>query len=120
MSQLSQWAGALGVLIEFVGFIVLGYELLQTNRTALEEAKRLASQKSLFDSLVIDAGIISDPASGSAKVQGGLLGYLVESIPRREIEVARSRKMIVGGIAISGIGVVLQIAGAFGQAWFSK
>jgi hypothetical protein len=120
MNVVSQWVGAIGILIEFVGFIILGYELLQTSRAALDEAKRLAAEKSLFETLAIDEGTISDPTSGSAKVQGGLLGYMVDSIPRREAEAGRSRRMIIGGIAISGLGVFFQIAGAFGQAWLSN
>lgn len=115
-----QWVGATGIFIEFIGFVVLGFELMQTNKKALDEAKLLAAEKTLFDTLTIDEGIISDPTSGSASVVGGVLGLLIKSIPRREAEAARSRAMILAGIAVSGIGVVLQIVGAFGQAWFTN
>jgi hypothetical protein len=117
MNAWPQWVGATGIFIEFIGFVILGFELMQTNKKSLDEAKLLAAEKTLFDTLTIDAGIISDPSSGSARVSGGALGLLVESIPRREAEAARSRAMILAGVAVSGIGVVLQIVGAFGQVW---
>lgn len=111
------WASVFGVGIEFIGFAVLGYELVQTNSRSLREAKSLAAEKSLFTTLAIDEGLISDPTSGSAKVEGGILGRLIEAIPEKEREAVRSRRFILIGVGISGLGVVLQIAGAFGQAY---
>ncbi|MCK1493490.1 hypothetical protein IVB14_24460 [Bradyrhizobium sp. 180] len=116
-----QWAAAIGVLVEFVGFVVLGLELMQTNKQALREAKLLASEKSLFTTLAVYDDIPGDaPNYTGASVEGGILGRLVESIPAREKEVARSRWMISAGLVVSGLGVLIQIAGAFGQAWLAK
>jgi hypothetical protein len=117
MNAWPQWVGAIGIFIEFIGFAILGFELMQTNKKALDEAKLLAAQRSLFDTLALDFGSISDPSSGSTLVEGGILGHLIESIPRREAEAARSRTMILTGVSVSAIGVVFQIVGAFGQAW---
>jgi hypothetical protein len=110
------WVSVIGVMIEFVGFAILGSELIQTNSRSLEEAKKLATETSLFTSLYIDEGHYSDPSSGSAKVEGGILGRLIDSIPTKEKEAARSRFLILVGLGISGFGVFLQIAGALGQA----
>lgn len=116
MSTWPQWVGVLGIAVEFAGFAVLAYELIQTNRAQLAETTLLASEKTLFETLQIDEGSYSDPKSGSASVKGGVLGRLVESIPRRQAEVARSRSTILWGVAISGLGVVAQIASAVAQA----
>jgi len=111
------WTTVMGSSIEFVGFVILGYELIQTNKRSLLEAKSLAAEKSLFNTMMIDDGIVGEPNSGKATVEGGVLGRLIEAIPGREREAGRSRKFILAGIGISGFGVVLQIAGALGQAF---
>lgn len=111
------WASVFGVGTEFIGFALLGYELVQTNKRSLREAKALATERSLFTTLIMDEGLIGDPTSGSAKVEGGILGRLIEAIPEKEREAVRSRMFILIGVGISGLGVVLQIAGAFGQAY---
>lgn len=110
------WSGVTGIILEFAGFILLAYELIQTNKSGLAEAKLLAEQKSLFKTLLIDEGTFSDPDSGKVEVQGGIVGYLLERIPKKRRELARSRRVILLGVTISGIGVVLQIGAAIIQA----
>jgi hypothetical protein len=41
MNAWPQWVGATGIFIEFIGFVILGFELMQTNKKSLDEAKLL-------------------------------------------------------------------------------
>jgi len=45
MNAWPQWVGAIGIFIEFIGFVILGLELMQTNKRALDETKLLAAEK---------------------------------------------------------------------------
>jgi len=110
------WAGLIGIVLEFVGLLLLAYELVQTNKNGLAEATLLAEQKSLFNTLLIDEGTFSVPDSGKVDVQGGIIGYLLARIPVRQQELSRSRRIIVIGVLISGTGVVFQIGAGIIQA----
>lgn len=108
------WANttaAVGVGIEFVGFGILAYELVQTNRTAVAEAKELAAQTSAFDRMVI-----WDGPKGGSDIEGGALGAMMAQNQRREAQLAKSTCIIWWGVAITAFGSLLQVIGGIGQA----
>jgi hypothetical protein len=112
------WANlvaAVGVTVEFVGFGVLAYELVQTNRTAVVDAKELAAEKSAFDTLTVWDGD-SKGGSGRTEIEGGALGAMMVQNRRREAQLAKSTRAIMWGVAITAFGSLLQIIGGIGQA----
>jgi hypothetical protein len=112
------WANlvaAAGVTVEFVGFGILAYELVQTNRTAVVDAKELAAEKSAFSTLSLwDSD--SKGGGGHTEIEGGALGAMLAQNQRREAQLAKSTRVIWWGVAITAIGSLLQVTGGIGQA----
>ncbi len=108
-------AAAVGVTVEFVGFCILSYELVQTNRTAVADAKELAAQKSAFDSLVVWD---RDPKGGEGRtdIEGGALGAMIAQNQRREAQLKKSTRAIRWGVGVTFFGSLLQVIGGIGQA----
>jgi hypothetical protein len=108
-------AAAVGVTVEFVGFGILAYELVQTNKAAVADAKELAAEKSAFDTLIVRD---NDPKGGEAgtDIKGGALGAMMAQNRRREAQLAKSTRVIWYGVAITAFGSFLQVIGGIGQA----
>lgn len=111
----TNWIAATGVGIEFIGFVILAWELIQTNRAAVAEAKELAREKSPFDTMTVWVDD-EDPQNGETEIKGGTLGKMLEHIKHREIQLVASTKMIGIGVAITAFGSLLQIYAAVAQA----
>lgn len=106
---------AVGVSVEFVGFCILSYELTQTNRTAVADAKELAAQKSAFHTL----GIWDDDskgAGGRTEIEGGALGAMLAQNQRRDAQLVKSTRIIWWGVGITAFGSFLQVISSVGQA----
>ncbi|WP_420965321.1 hypothetical protein [Bradyrhizobium sp. B120] len=98
-------------LIEFVGFVTLGYEVRQTTKITTIEAVDIAQAMTSFDQL-----IISDGPEGRVDITGGVLGKQIDSRRKAVDELRERMTLIVRGLVISAAGAALQVAGNFGQA----
>lgn len=111
----ANWIAAFGVLIEFVGFGTLAYELMKTNKSTILETLDLAGEQADVETLVFyEADQPGERAGGAFK--GGLVGKLIEGIRAREDELRIRTGLIVRGVIISALGCALQMVGSFGQA----
>ncbi|OKO69892.1 hypothetical protein [Bradyrhizobium sp. NAS96.2] len=112
--QMWNWISAVGVLIEFVGFGMLAWDLWRSARESIEEANAIAAEKSDLGSMIIRDGI-GDVAGTS--FNSGALGKLIEA---RKSDAAKWQTrvlLIARGVSISAFGAALQVVGGFGQAW---
>ncbi|GEM_PF-5489536 len=109
------WVGAFGILIEFVGFGTLAYELTQTNKSSVTENIDLARETSAFDTLTGYDGAGDPGGKPFITVEGGVLGKLIANIRSREDEMRKRTALILRGVAITAIGAGLQVVGSFGQ-----
>jgi hypothetical protein len=111
----TNWMAAFGVMIEFVGFATLAYELVQTNKLAVVDTTAIAREKEDFDRIELWDG--EGNADGKHMViVGGGLGKLIEGL-RAQKEYLHSRTgLIMRGVIFSGAGTVLQVIAGFGQA----
>jgi hypothetical protein len=106
---------AFGVLIEFVGFGTLAYDLIQTNRSTTRETVELNAEK--FDAGRIVVFQADKPGEHSGVgIEDGLVGKLLDRIRSREDELRKQTAVILRGVVISAIGCALQVVGSFGQA----
>ena len=108
-------AAAVGVTVEFVGFGILAYELVQTNRTAVADAKELAAEKSALTRLTVWENDTKG-GEGGIDIEGGALGAIMAQNQRREDQLARSTRVIRWGVGITAFGSILQVIGGIGQA----
>jgi hypothetical protein len=108
-------AAAVGVTVEFVGFGILAYELVQTNQTAVADAKELAAEKSAFDTLTVCEND-TKRGEGGTNIEGGALGAMMAQNQRREAQLAKSTRVIWCGVGITAFGSILQVIGGIGQA----
>jgi hypothetical protein len=115
----TNWTAAAGVGIEFMGFGILAYELVETNRSAVGEAKDLAAEKELFETFTLSDGI-DETGRSQTFVEGGVLGAMVNNLRRREKQLARSTNVIAWGVGVTALGAILQIVAAVAQALESK
>lgn len=108
-------AAAVGVTVEFVGFGILAYELVQTNQTAVADAKELAAEKSAFERLTLwDSD--AEGGKGRTDIEGGALGAMMAQNQRREAQLAKSTRVIWCGVGFTAFGSILQVIGGIGQA----
>jgi hypothetical protein len=103
------------VLVEFVGFGTLAYELMQTNKSTTLETIDLAGEQTDFGQISI-----SEPDKPGERwrstIEGGIIGKLIDAIRAREAELRIRTGLIVRGVVITAIGCALQVIGSFGQA----
>lgn len=111
----TNWTAAFGVFIEFIGFLTLAYELVQTNKLAVVDTTAIALEKDDFDRIEIWDGEGNAEGKHSI-VAGGSLGKLVESLRAQKEHLHNRTSLIVRGVIFSGVGTALQIIAGFGQA----
>lgn len=112
----ANWVGAFGVLIEFVGFWTLAYELYQASKSTILETLDLAAEKSDFDRIVLSDAEGEPDGLGHSAVEGGRIGKLLDHIKSREAELRKRMDLIIRGVAVTAIGCLMQMVGSFGQA----
>ncbi|MGY4177773.1 hypothetical protein ACVIHH_003064 [Bradyrhizobium sp. USDA 4518] len=105
------WIAAWGTLIEFVGFVTLGYEVWQTTKLTIIESVDVAKEKTAFEQL-----IVSDGPDGRVDVVGGVIGKQIDARRKAVNELRDRMALIVRGLVISAAGAALQVLGNFGQA----
>jgi hypothetical protein len=111
----TNWVAAFGVLIEFLGFGTLAYELMKTNKSTILETVDLAGEQIDIETIVFSKAEHPGETSGGA-IKGGIVGKLIEGMRARENELRIRTGLIVRGVVISAIGCALQVIGSFGQA----
>jgi hypothetical protein len=110
----ANWFSALGNIVEIGGFIVLAKELMGTNTAAIMENSALRAKMPVADRIIVCDG--DGEEESGIYVEGGLFEKLIENINRRQAELTVSKRLIFHGLALTGVGVVIQTAGSIGQA----
>lgn len=111
----SNWVAAFGLLIEFIGFGILAYELVQTNKLAVVDTSTIAQEREDFDRIEIWDGEGNEVGKHMVIV-GGQLGKLIEGLRAQKEHLERRTSLILRGVVCSGIGTILQLVAGFGQA----
>ena len=111
----ANWLAAFGLLVEFVGFGILAYELVQTNKLAVVDTTAIAREREDFDRIEIWDGEGNEDGKHMVIV-GGQLGKLVEGLRTQKEHLERRTSLIFRGVVFSGIGTTLQLVAGFGQA----
>jgi hypothetical protein len=101
------WIGAFGVLIEFVGFLTLAYEIWKTSKMQIFETISLSAKPAAFDRITV--------GSNGGMVEGGIIGEQIESIRRSELKLRERLNLILRGLFFTAAGSALQVIGGFGQ-----
>lgn len=112
----ANWIAAFGVLIEFVGFSTLGFELWRTLSSDIFDNIEITQQTGTADRIEVWDGA----DDGRLDLVGGQLGKLIEQINARQSGFRDRTTLIVIGLAFSAVGCFLQIIGSFGQALAAK
>ncbi|MCC8966155.1 hypothetical protein H8A95_28485 [Bradyrhizobium sp. Pear76] len=104
------WISAIGVSVEFAGFVILAIEVYRTLNSDILENLEIVAEKSATDSMIVDDE--TDLHFG-----GGQIGKLIEQINARQASLRSRKNLIRIGAIISAVGCIGQIVGSFGQAW---
>lgn len=109
---------ALGVAVEIGGFGLLAFELIQTNRRAIEQTRRFVAanrNEGAMQALTVSE---DDHLGGKGRiiVEGGFFGALSDELPVQEAAHVASRRIIIIGAVMTGGGAIMQFVGALGQA----
>ncbi len=113
------WVGAVGNAIELVGFGILAWELSQTNRSSIADAKAMVSEVNAFERMEVwDLEPNDPPGTPTVRLIGGKLGLVLDKVTTSLVALEGSWKLIVRGVWITAIGAGLQTFSAFWQAVF--
>ena len=111
----ANWTAAFGVLIEFVGFGTLAYDLWQTNRGTIRETVELKAEETDAVRMVVSQADKPGESSGIG-VEGGRISKLLDQIAFREGDLRKQTALVLRGIIITAFGCLLQTIGSFAQA----
>lgn len=103
------WISEAGLIVEFVGFGLLAYDLWDTTQKAARDHTEVAAKDETFSAISFD-----DATGGD--ILGGKLEALLNLYKLREKEWTHRLATVLRGIFVTAVGAALQVIGGFGQA----